>query len=85
MTRPLFSAEAEFVTTIASGGGVERAVCLTVLASSDPGPVREFRPVIDFDLDEAHATELLGKLTIALDRLRRDRAFRERQPFGVFP
>jgi hypothetical protein len=40
------------------------------MLSPDPGPMREFRPFLDVDLDEAHATELLGKLTLALETMR---------------
>ncbi|WP_156680045.1 hypothetical protein [Sphingomonas profundi] len=45
-------------------GGV---ITVTAYASDDPGPMREFRPVVTIELDEAHATELLGTLMIALD------------------
>ena len=45
-------------------------VRVSVMLSLDPGPLREFRPFLDVDLDEAHATELFGKLGLALNRLR---------------
>lgn len=48
-------------------------ICVRVMLSTDPGAMRVFRPFLDVDLDEAHATELLGKLSIAL----RDRRSRE--------
>ena len=63
--RPLpfehFSASADFV---------EGAVAVTLYSSIDPGPMREFVPIGTVKLDEAHATELLGTLMIALDKLR---------------
>jgi hypothetical protein len=48
---------------------VDRAgdrVVVRVMLSLDAGPIREFRPFLDVELDEAHATELLGKLSLAL-------------------
>ena len=39
---------------------------VTVLLSTNPGPLRTFRPFLELDVDEAHATELLGKLSLAL-------------------
>jgi hypothetical protein len=47
------------------------------MLSLDPGPMREFRPMLDVYLDEAHATELLGKVGLALQNLR---GARERIP-----
>lgn len=44
-------------------------VVVSIMLSFDPGPLRMFQPVLDVQLDEAHATELLGKLAVALDRL----------------
>jgi hypothetical protein len=45
-------------------------VRLEAMLSLDLGPMREFRPFLTIDLDEAHATELLGKLALALDQRR---------------
>lgn len=45
-------------------------VRVQVMLSLDPGPMREFRPLLDVYLDEAHATELLGKVGLALQNLR---------------
>jgi hypothetical protein len=50
---------------------------VTAMLSTDPGPAREFRPLLDIDLDEAHATELLGKLELALQDLRESRTRRD--------
>ena len=44
-----------------------------IMLSLDPGPVRVFDPFLSVDLDEAHATELLCKLGMALQE-RRQRA-----------
>lgn len=52
-------------------------VRVQVMLSLDPGPMREFRPMLDVYLDEAHATELLGKVGLALQNLR---GARERIP-----
>lgn len=49
-------------------------VVVSAMLSLDAGPMREFRPFLDIALDEAHATELLGKLTIALRDLRERQA-----------
>jgi hypothetical protein len=43
---------------------------VAVMLSLDPGPLREFRPFLDVELDEAQATELLGKLSLALMTVR---------------
>jgi len=48
-------------------------VVVQVMLSTDGGPARMFRPFLDVDLDEAHATELLGKLGLALTNLRQAR------------
>ncbi len=48
-------------------------VRVQVMLSLDPGPIREFRPVLDVYLDEAHATELFGKIGLALQNLRGQR------------
>lgn len=50
----------------------DHKVRINILLSTDKGPARGFRPYLDVDLDEAHATELLGKLALALDRRRRE-------------
>ena len=44
----------------------DAGIRIKVLLSTDPGPLRTFRPFLDLDIDEAHATELLGKLSLAL-------------------
>ncbi|MBI0530066.1 hypothetical protein [Sphingomonas sp. TX0522] len=44
-------------------------VRLSVLLSTDPGPVREFRPFLDVTLDEAHAIMLFGELGLALQAI----------------
>lgn len=46
---------------------------VVVMLSGDPGPAREFQRFLDVDLDEAHATELLGKLALALQDMRTQR------------
>jgi hypothetical protein len=48
-------------------------VRINVMLSTDSGPMRMFRPFLDVDLDEAHASELLGKLAMALKMLRGSR------------
>ncbi|MDF1506313.1 hypothetical protein [Roseisolibacter sp. H3M3-2] len=53
--------------------GEANTIELTAMLSLDPGPMREFRPFLILNLDEAHATELLGKLSLALMRLRDNR------------
>ncbi len=45
-------------------------VIVSLMLSLDPGPMREFRPFLDVELDEAHATELFGKLGQALQAIR---------------
>lgn len=49
-------------------------VTIAVMLSLDPSPLREFRPFLDVELDEAHATELFGKLSLALMAMRNMRA-----------
>ncbi len=51
----------------------DEGVRVIVLVSHDPGPMREFRPILTVALDDAHATELLGKLALTLDAQRRRR------------
>ncbi|MDQ0250935.1 hypothetical protein J2W22_002999 [Sphingomonas kyeonggiensis] len=46
-------------------------IVVELMLSTDPGPARGFRHFLDVPLDEAHATELLGKLALALDERRR--------------
>ena len=48
----------------------DTGIRITVLLSTDPGPLRTFRPFLELDVDEAHATELLGKLSLALAQRR---------------
>lgn len=72
-----------FTTSTEQDGDVIR---IAVLLSTDPGPVRAFQCFLEFDLDEAHATELLGELSIALQKLRAhndDRAPRKVLRFPV--
>lgn len=45
-------------------------IIVELLLSVDPGPARGFRPFLDVPLDAAHATELLGKLVLALEERR---------------
>lgn len=54
----------------ADARAAEGRIKLTGYASLQPGPVREFKPLIELTLDEAHATELLGTLAIALEHIR---------------
>lgn len=68
MTTP-WSTEAHMVI-VPMGDDMVDLVRVNLMLSLDPGPVREFRPFLEFDLDEAHATELLGMLTIALRSIR---------------
>lgn len=53
-----------------------KLIRVSLLLCTDPGPLREFRHFLDFDLDEAHATQLLGGLAMAL---REARALQERR------
>lgn len=48
-----------------------KVIRVSLLLSTDPGPVREFRQFLDFDLDEAHATQLLGGLAMSLEDARK--------------
>jgi hypothetical protein len=43
---------------------------LTLWETTDPGPLREWKPARAFPIDEAHATELLGTLALALEKKR---------------
>lgn len=52
----------------------EQIIRVSLMLSLDAGPLREFRPFLDVDLDEAHALELFGALGFALDRLRTARS-----------
>lgn len=52
----------------------EHIIRVSLMLSLDPGPMREFRPFLDVDLDETHALELFGALGFALDRLRAARS-----------
>jgi hypothetical protein len=68
-----WSTEVEVVAIDGNGTDVvdeENVVRLSLHLSTDIGPMRAFRRFLDVDLDEAHATELLGKLAIALRDLR---------------
>lgn len=48
-----------------------KLIRVSLLLSVDPGPMKEFRPFLDFDLDESHATQLLGGLVMALREARK--------------
>lgn len=52
-------------------------IVVQLLLSTDPGPAREFRAFLDVPLDEAHATELLAKLSQALHSLRTTQSTRK--------
>lgn len=67
-----WSTEAEAV--IINDESEEVGIRLSLLLSTDLGPMRSFRHFLDVDLDEAHATELLGKLTLAFRDLRNRKA-----------
>jgi hypothetical protein len=43
---------------------------LTIYKTADPGPMKEWKPEHTILIDDAHATELLGTLAIALERKR---------------
>jgi hypothetical protein len=43
---------------------------LTIYKTADPGPMKEWKPAQTILVDEAHATELLGTLALALQRKR---------------
>lgn len=58
------------VDVVTPAGSDEKQVRVGLYLTTDPGPARTFRHFLDFDLDEAHATEMLGKLTLALRNLR---------------
>ena len=47
-----------------------RSIEVIALLTFDARPMREFREFLRVELDEAHATELLGKLSLALRELR---------------
>lgn len=57
-------------------------VRLSLLLSTDSGPVRMFREYLTVDLDEAHATMLLGELAVSLELLR---GMRRRAADNVIP
>jgi hypothetical protein len=56
-------------------------VVVTVMMSTDAGPMREFRPFLDVVLDETHALVLFGELGLALQALSDARAARTVVPF----
>jgi hypothetical protein len=43
---------------------------LTIYKTTDPGPMKEWKPAHTILIDDAHATELLGTLALALERKR---------------
>lgn len=43
---------------------------LTLYYTDHDGPMKEWKPVLTFPTDEAHATELLGTLALALEKKR---------------
>jgi hypothetical protein len=51
----------------------EGEIELTLYRSADPGPMKVWEAARTILLDEAHATELLGTLALALDKKRRER------------
>lgn len=53
-----------------AGDTTHHLINVVVQVSADPWPVREFDQLMGFHLDEAHATELLGELAIALAQIR---------------
>lgn len=65
-----FSAAADIVADINGWNAGDDLVRLSIMLSTDEGPAREFRRFVSFDLDEAHATELVGELAVALAKLR---------------
>jgi hypothetical protein len=48
----------------------EAAIELTIYRTADPGPMKEWKPTQTILVDDAHATELLGTLALALERKR---------------
>ena len=52
-----------FTTSTERDGDVVR---MTVMLSTDPGPMREFRAFLDVELDELNAIMLFGELGLAL-------------------
>lgn len=49
---------------------VDGEIMLTLYETNDDGPMKEWNPARTFPIDEAHATELLGTLALALERRR---------------
>jgi hypothetical protein len=47
----------------------EQEIELTIYRTDDPGPMKEWKPAQTILLDQAHATELLGTLAIAVHKL----------------
>jgi hypothetical protein len=45
-------------------------IMLTLYETNDAGPMKEWSPARTFPMDEAHATELLGTLALALQEKR---------------
>jgi folylpolyglutamate synthase/dihydropteroate synthase len=50
----------------------ENEIELTIYRTTDPGPLLEWKEHQTIMLDEAHATELLGTLALALQQRRRE-------------
>lgn len=57
-------------TYVVSPRATPEGVRLTVMVSTDPPPVREFRPVMNFLLSPAAAYELMGRLALELENHR---------------
>jgi hypothetical protein len=62
-------ASAWSTNVVATATGVR----VTIMLTTDTTPMKEFRPFLDVDLDEAHATELLGNLMRGLADFRAGR------------
>lgn len=48
----------------------EAAIELTIYKTTDPGPMKEWTPAHTILIDDGHALELLGTLSLALERKR---------------
>lgn len=58
-------------------------VALSILLTTDAGPMREFKPYLDVALDEPHALILFGELGLALQAIANARHVAE--PDNVVP
>lgn len=57
-------------TYVVSPMATPEGVRLTVMVTTDPPPVREFRPVMNFLLSPAAAYELMGRIALELENHR---------------